>query len=124
MIAQTIDRSAFVALLLRSVSLADEARDTVGSGRSGSVYATVEDTTTRLGAPTVQYGVNAVCFDDKVTVEWHFDTPRGPAVLHDFWWNHRGVLSLRGNPKAVQWLRFWLNHHNIKASTSPYRYHL
>lgn len=60
--------------------------DVNGTNRVGS-YCTTANTLRRiLGPPTIDEESG----DGKVTMEWYFDTPAGPATLYDFKWDAAG----------------------------------
>jgi hypothetical protein len=41
---------------------------------------------------------------DKVTMEWHINTPRGIVALRDYWWNAKDEWSIgTASHKACLW---------------------
>ena len=55
-------------------------------------------------------------YDRKVTVEWCFDTPRGPVIVRDYWWNGPDELSLEANNnRAARWAVYYLRTLGIVA---------
>lgn len=54
-----------------------------GTHRVGSFTASANQLRRILGPPTI----DAMSGDGKVTMEWHFETPAGPATLYDYKWD-------------------------------------
>lgn len=98
--------------LNRNVCLAPVARNTVGTGRVGTVFCTMQEFATAFGSPHEDASASS---DGKVTAVWYFDTPFGPARVHDYWSNPPGVLSLGGSWRACTWVRFFLVSKGIMA---------
>ena len=96
--------------ILDNVRLAPAARETVGFGRNGTALVTIAALTELLGEPQS-------CGDeDKVTAEWWLDTPRGPVLIHDYWWNRSDEMSFNGNRRASMWAAAWFRAQGITAS--------
>lgn len=101
--------------------------DTTGAFRFGTLLADKDTIVAVLGAPQWElktertfdkyYGeiekYTMICashsaveprIDNKVTMSWVFDTPSGPAVLRDYWWNGPGEWSIAArNKESFQW---------------------
>lgn len=66
-----------------------------------------------LGTPTYDNPSS----DDKVTIGWVFNTPRGPAEVRDYWWNAPTEWSIAAaNRRAGLWLAKYLRTLGISAS--------
>lgn len=56
--------------------------------------------------------------DNKVTLMWYFDTPRGPAQVRDYWWNGKNEWTIAAtNHKAGLHLARYLRRLGVPAST-------
>lgn len=76
----------------------------ISGGRMGTVNLSPKEFYKRFGAPSLCYNENILTHtkreaykDNKVTVIWTFDTPRGPFEVRDYWWNGEDELSLASN---------------------------
>jgi len=96
-------RSAVDLIVKQNVKLIGSR--SIMSGRSGTVLASISDLIRVFGSPIKQS-----YFDDKVTMAWYFQTPRGPVEVRDYWWNVKGVewSIATENRKAVKWLKRFL----------------
>lgn len=78
--------------------------------RVGTAHVSLQWARDHFGAPT-DHGDG-----DKVTAEWHFNTPRGVAILRDYWWNGSEILSIAScGPGAARWLAAYLRTHGVRA---------
>ena len=84
-----------------------------GSSRQGFVHATPEEFAAVFGgAHDNDPG------GDKVTIWWHFETPRGRATVRDYYDHERGLLSIASHElKAARWLACFLRHNRLRAYT-------
>lgn len=89
----------------------------VMGGRIGTAIASRAALFDALGRPTY----NTPSSDDKVTIGWIYQTPRGPAEIRDYWWNAETEWSIAAaNRKAAMWLCRALRRAGIDASTMYY----
>ena len=88
---------------MKMVEAAPEA-NTDGVCRQGTVRCTLADLERVLGpAHSGDYG------GGKVTANWNFETPRGPAQVGDYWWNQPTEQSVRARShNAALWLTRYL----------------
>lgn len=98
----------------RNVCLASVHKPVLG-GRVGTVNLSPAAFLSRFGNPHVIADVNILfnskrdAYDDnKVTVIWTFDTPRGPFEVRDYWWNGPDELSIAaaGNRQRLWAVRY------------------
>lgn len=92
-------------------------------GRCGTIRLTLEQFAKRIGdpheaAPQEQwrkYKTHGLIHGDgKISALWHFETPRGPVEVSDYWWNAKDELSVRApDVRAVRWFRRWCKEHDI-----------
>lgn len=89
-----------------------------GSERWGYVQATPDEFAAVFGgAHDIDPG------GDKVSLWWHFETPRGRATVRDYHNNPRGVLSIASHElKAARWLARFLRHNRLKAYIGSLRH--
>src|SRR5690606_11280623 len=104
-----------------SMTTADIARNQVrpgpdqfiGSGRMGTVVAKLSELFLLIGPfETVD------SIDGKVTMEWNFQTPRGPIATRDYWWNVRGLewsIDCKDR-RAIRWLVRYLRAMGVDAN--------
>lgn len=64
-----------------------------GTHRVGEILATARSLIQALGDPT-----KGASGDGKVTMEWWFSTPAGPATLYDYKWD-----AIRDLDEAGEW---------------------
>ena len=58
---------------------------------------------------------------EKVTKEWHFETPRGRATIRDYWWNASTEQSIASSDwRACRWLIAFLRRHKITANMNTH----
>lgn len=58
---------------------------------------------------------------EKVTKEWHFETPRGRVTIRDYWWNRPTEQSIAAKDwKAGLWFMAYLRRFKIAASRKLY----
>lgn len=85
-----------------------------GTSRCGTVFATLDDVRRVLGRESETASV-----DGKVKAQWKFDTPRGTATIHDYWWNPPDQQSIGArNRMAALWLRRHLRALGLRTSGS------
>jgi len=54
---------------------------------------------------------------EKVTKEWHFETPRGRVTIRDYWWNKSTEQSIAANDyRACRWMIAFLRRLKIVAN--------
>jgi hypothetical protein len=100
------------------MSAVTRSRQSVMGGRAGTAVATKAALLDKLGAPT--YSTPSA--DEKVTIGWVFNTPRGPAEVRDYWWNGATEWSIAApSRRAAMWLCRYLRRMGIPASTLYYR---
>lgn len=94
-----------------------------GGGRTGTVnrspngFYKIFGNPHALHEPDILHNSKAKAYDDqKVTVEWCFDTPRGPVIVRDYWWNGENELSIQaGNKRENNWIKYYLRTMQIDA---------
>lgn len=98
-------------------------RREIQSGRVGTLYmGFAEEGKGMSGLQAAQrvFG-QPVCGqsgDCKVTMSWHFDTPRGPVEVSDYWWNKWNELSIRSkSKKAAMWFCASMRQRGYRATT-------
>lgn len=91
-----------------------------GGHRCGTLFCSLTDFVRRVGSPHVSnFSEEGIDGAGKVHAEWTFATPRGPASVYDYWWNHEGQLSIGAQDhRAALWCRAWLRLHGFKCSPS------
>jgi hypothetical protein len=83
----------------------------IGGSRIGTVLADKAVLVNLFGPPRK---VN--CGDEKVTMQWVFETPRGTVEVRDYWWNAPNEWSIAAaNYKAAQWVIRFMRSLNLKA---------
>ena len=91
-----------------------------GGSRIGTAIIERPDIFSILGTPTHDW--RAEPMDEKVTLCWVFQTPRGPAEVRDYWWNASNEWSIAAQrPSAARFLAKHLRSLGIAASTRFYR---
>lgn len=55
--------------------------------------------------------------DEKVTIQWFLNTPRGLVCVRDYWWNRPGEWSLAGPRKATLWAAAFLRTLGARAAS-------
>ena len=115
----------------RHVCLAtpEESKARGSGGRHGTCYMTVEAFAGKYGDP---HEIDNDGSDTPVA-SWFFQTPRGIAAVHTYWWNGAGILSIgdrshfppkprHKGPSAARWLIRYLNESGARATgKSPHR---
>lgn len=98
-------------ILKKNVCLASFYKP-VSGGRIGTVNLSPQDFFNRFGNPHLLEDANILfCSkeetyeDNKVSVTWTFQTPRGPFEVRDYWWNGPNELSIAGGSNNK--LRLW-----------------
>jgi len=107
---------------VKNVCLASVYRSPMG-GRTGTVNLSPNGFFKRFGNPHALHepdilhnGKDKAYDDQKVTVEWCFDTPRGPVIVRDYWWNGENEMSIAAsNNRSARWVKYYLKSRNIKA---------
>lgn len=92
---------------------------TVAAGRTGTAYATLDVLKRALGDPSFSSRSPRYYADgDRFTIGWMLETPRGYALLRDWWANGPEEWSLSAaSPRAALWLAGYLRSLGICAST-------
>ncbi len=74
---------------MTKVTKLNKQADINGTFRVGTFHARAGALIEALGEPHYGHG-------DKTGLEWHLDTPAGPATLYDYWWNAPDEWSIGG----------------------------
>jgi len=92
---------------------------TVAAGRTGTAYASLDVLKHALGEPSFATGFPRYYADgDRMTIGWILETPRGFALIRDWWWNEPKEWTLSASsPRAALWLAGFLRSLGIRAST-------
>jgi hypothetical protein len=105
--------------IIKNIELAPMRQDCDGgSYRTGTAYLDLAKARHHFGA------AGGHGDGEKVTAEWFFNTPRGVAILRDYWWNGASVLSIASaGPHAGRWLAAYLRTLGVRAHMGmPERY--
>jgi hypothetical protein len=107
---------------VKNVCLSSVHKTPMG-GRVGTLEMSPSDFCRKFGNPHVLRDVNILTHgkaktyeDQKVSVEWCFDTPRGTAIVRDYWWNGPNEMSIQANNrKATLWIKYYLRSQGLTA---------
>lgn len=82
-----------------------------GGGRTGTAHLTLDQCAEIFGPP---HALDSN--DGKVTQQWHFQTPRGPVTIRDYWWNATNEQSIASPDfKSALWLAAYLRRKGFAA---------
>lgn len=83
-------------------------------GRAGTVIASKTQLVEHFDKPLKVHS-----FDEKVTMRWLIETPRGPVEIRDYWWNGPKEWSIGAmGRKETKWAIRFLRSKSIKAGES------